>query len=420
MSDTYVQTDRTTATRYRDRMSYDREAVHAILDEAYDCSVALVVDGEPRLLPTLQVRVGDTLFLHGSSGGRMGLSARGEGVRVCVSVTILDGIVYARSQNNHSANYRSVIVHGTARPVTDPDAKLAAMSALADKVGTGRAADSRPPNRQELAAIAVLALPLVEAAVKSRGHGVADDAEDLSLPHWAGVLPVSRSFGPPQTDAGVTAAPPAYLPGGGSPWAKPVVLEGRHVRLEPLAHAHVDGLLDALADEEVWRYLPTLQPRTHEQMAEHVTDLHRRQWAGFQLPLAQVEPVTGTVIGQTSYHDIDPVNRSLGIGHTLVGRRWWRTGVNTEAKLMLLERAFDVLGAEKVFWFTDIRNERSQAAIARLGASRDGLIRRQRPRPDGSWRDTVLFAMTADEWPTAAKRLRERLASGEPSSAVRD
>src|SRR5690242_21122131 len=127
MSDTYAPTDRTTATRYRDRMSYDRAAVHAILDEAYDCSVAFVVDGEPRLLPTLHVRVGDTLFLHGSSGGRMGLTARGDGVRVCVSVTLLDGIVYARSQTNHSANYRSVVVHGIARPVTDADAKLAAM-----------------------------------------------------------------------------------------------------------------------------------------------------------------------------------------------------------------------------------------------------------------------------------------------------
>ncbi|WP_030435986.1 bifunctional pyridoxamine 5'-phosphate oxidase family protein/GNAT family N-acetyltransferase [Actinoplanes subtropicus] len=412
MSDTYAQTDRTTATRHRDRMSYDREAVHAILDEAYDCSVAFVVDGEPRLLPTLHVRVGDTLFLHGSSGGRMGLSARGDGFRVCVSVTILDGIVYARSQNNHSANYRSVIVHGTARPVVDADAKRAAMRALADKVGAGRAADSRPPNAQEFAATAVLALPLDEVAVKARGHGVVDDPADRPLPHWAGVLPVSRGFGPPQTDVGVTAAPPSYLPGGGSPWVKPVLLEGRHVRLEPLAHGHVDGLLAALADDEVWRYLPTLPPRTHEQMAEHVSDLHRRQWAGFQLPWAQVEPATGTVIGITTYHDIDPVNRSLGIGHTMVGRRWWRTGVNTEAKLMLLEHAFETLGAEKVFWYTDVRNDRSQQAIARLGATRDGLIRKQRLRPDGTWRDTVVFAMTSEEWPAASDRLRDRLAAG--------
>jgi RimJ/RimL family protein N-acetyltransferase/nitroimidazol reductase NimA-like FMN-containing flavoprotein (pyridoxamine 5'-phosphate oxidase superfamily) len=364
------------------------------------------------VLPTLHVRVGDTLYLHGSSGGRLGLTARGDGVPVCVSVTLLDAIVYARSQFNHSANYRSVVVHGVARPVSDPEAKLAAMSALADKMGAGRAADSRPPTRQELAQTALLALPLEEVSVRARSGGVKDSDDDLPLPHWAGVLPVGRAFGPPESDAGVTAAPPSYLPGGGSPWVEPVMLEGRHVRLEPLAPAHSDGLLEALADEEVWRYLPTLQPQTKEQMTEYVADLLRRQWTGSQMPWAQVDPATGTVIGITSYHDIDPVNRSLGIGHTMVGRRWWRTGVNTEAKLMLLEHAFETLGAEKVFWYTDIRNDRSQQAIARLGATRDGLIRRQRLRPDGTWRDTVLFAMTVEEWPAAAERLRERLVAG--------
>src|SRR5215212_6322717 len=105
----YPQTDRTTATRYHQRMHYDRDAAHAILDEACDCSVGFVVDGAPRVLPTLHVRVGDTLYLHGSSGGRFGLSARDGGVAVCVSVTLLDGLVYGRSQFHHSANYRSVV-----------------------------------------------------------------------------------------------------------------------------------------------------------------------------------------------------------------------------------------------------------------------------------------------------------------------
>ncbi len=162
MSDLYTRTERTTATRTRDRMSYDREAAHAILDEAFDCAVALVVEGDPRVLPTLHVRVGETLFVHGSSGGRFGLSARGDGVPICVSVTLLDGLVYARSQFHHSANYRSVVAMGVARPVTDPAEKLAAMAALADKVGAGRAADSRAPTRQELAQTSILALPLEE------------------------------------------------------------------------------------------------------------------------------------------------------------------------------------------------------------------------------------------------------------------
>ncbi|GAA2622297.1 bifunctional pyridoxamine 5'-phosphate oxidase family protein/GNAT family N-acetyltransferase [Paractinoplanes durhamensis] len=412
MPELYSSTERTTATRDRNRMSYDAVQAHAILDEAYDCSVAFVLDGEPRVLPTLHVRVGDTLYLHGSSGARLGLTARADGVRVCVSVTLLDAIVYARSQFNHSANYRSVVAHGVARPVTDPDEKLTAMLALADKVGAGRAADSRPPNARELAQTSLLALPLVEVSARARSGGVGDDPDDLALPHWAGVLPVTRTFGPPQTDPGVAAAPPSYLPGGGSPWVQPVLLEGRHVRLEPLTPGHAAGMLDALADEEVWRYLPTAQPRTVEEMTAHLGDLLRRQWAGVQMPWAQVDPATGTVVGLTSYHEVDPVNRSLAIGHTTVGRPWWRTGVNTEAKLMLLEHAFEVLGAEKVFWYTDIHNERSQNAIARLGATRDGVLRHQRLRLDGSWRDTVVFAMTADEWPAAAKRLRERLHAG--------
>jgi RimJ/RimL family protein N-acetyltransferase/nitroimidazol reductase NimA-like FMN-containing flavoprotein (pyridoxamine 5'-phosphate oxidase superfamily) len=412
MSDLYPRTERTTATRTRERMHYERDAAHAILDEAYDCSVGFVVDGEPRVLPTLHVRVGETLYVHGSSGGRLGLSARDTGLPVCVSVTLLDGLVYGRSQFHHSANYRSVVAMGVARLVTDPAEKLTAMAALADRVGPGRAADSRPPTRQELAQTSVLALPLTEVSVRARTGDVKDDPADLSLPHWAGVVPVTRVFGPPETDTGVAVAPPAYLPGLHSPWNTPVPLHGRHVRLEPLTPAHIDGLFEALDDAEVWQFLPGTRPRTPGELAEHVTVALRDQWRGERAAWAQVEPATGTVIGMTSYHDIDSERRALGIGHTLVGKRWWRTGVNTEAKLLLLEHAFDVLGAERVFWYTDIRNDRSQRAIARLGASRDGLIRRHRLRADGTWRDTVLFAMTADEWPGAAKRLRERLAAG--------
>ncbi|MEU4421385.1 bifunctional pyridoxamine 5'-phosphate oxidase family protein/GNAT family N-acetyltransferase [Actinoplanes sp. NPDC024001] len=412
MTDLYTPTQRTTATRNRNRMHYERETAHAILDEAYDCAVGFVVDGEPRVLPNLHVRVGDTLYLHGSTGGRLGLAARGNGVPVCVTVTLLDGLVFGRSQFHHSANYRSVVALGVARPVTSEDEKRTVLTALVDKVGSGRAADSRPPTRQELAQTTVLALPLAEVSVRARSGGVMDDPADLDLPHWAGVLPLRTVAGPPLPEPGTAAPLPAYLPGHPSEWQTPVVLEGRHVRLEPLVPAHAEGLFEALDDEEVWRHIPTPRPRNPEEMAEDIAGVLRGQWLGGRAGWAQIDPASGAVIGMTTYHDIDPGYRSLGIGHTLVGRKWWRTGVNTEAKLMLLERAFDVLGAERVFWYTDIRNERSQQAIARLGATRDGLIRRQRPRPDGTWRDTVLFAMTADEWPAAARRLRDRLVAG--------
>jgi RimJ/RimL family protein N-acetyltransferase/nitroimidazol reductase NimA-like FMN-containing flavoprotein (pyridoxamine 5'-phosphate oxidase superfamily) len=414
MSDLYPATARTTPTRARHLMSYDRAAAHAILDEAYDCSVGIVIDGEPRVLPMLHVRIGDMLYLHGSSGGRFGLTARGDdGVKVCVSVTLLDGFVYGRSQFHHTANYRSVAVMGVARLVPDDATKLAVLTTLVEKFGAGRAADSRPPSKQELAQTSVLALSLEEVSVRSRGGGVKDEPEDLDLPHWAGVVSLQRVPQPPVAEPGMQSPPPAYLPGAPqSPWHEAVLLNGEHVRLEPLSPAHVDGLRAALSDEELWQFLPTPRLTTREEWAAHVDTMLSRRWQGLQVPWAQVDPSTGQVVGLTTYHDIDPVNRSVGIGHTMIGRRWWRTGVNTEAKLMLMARAFDVLGAEKVFWYTDIRNQRSQNAIARLGASRDGLIRAQRLRTDGTWRDTVVFALTADEWPAAAKRLRARLTAG--------
>jgi RimJ/RimL family protein N-acetyltransferase/nitroimidazol reductase NimA-like FMN-containing flavoprotein (pyridoxamine 5'-phosphate oxidase superfamily) len=417
MTEAYTPTRRTTATRNRARMHYERAVAHAILDEAYDCAVGFVVDGAPRVLPTLHVRVDETVYLHGSTGGRLGLSARGDGVQVCLTVTLLDGIVYGRSQFHHSANYRSVVALGTARPVTADVEKRMAMTALVEKVGRGRASDSRPPTRRELAETVVLALPLHEVSVRARSGGVVDDPADLTLPHWAGVLPFRRVAGPPEPDVGVAAPPPDYLPGARSPWHAAVPMRGRHVLLEQLAPSHVDGLFATLADDEVWRHLPHVRPQTREDMATHVTTALRGQWLGERVAWVQRDPASGAVIGMTSYHDIEPERGSLGIGHTMLGRRWWGTGVNIESKLLLLERAFDVLGAERVFWYTDIRNERSQRAIARLGASRDGVLRRHRLRPDGTWRDSVLFAMTADEWPANATRLREMLADRQTTAA---
>jgi RimJ/RimL family protein N-acetyltransferase/nitroimidazol reductase NimA-like FMN-containing flavoprotein (pyridoxamine 5'-phosphate oxidase superfamily) len=408
MTDTYAVTPRMTATRRQNRMYYERAVAHAILDEAYDCTVAYVVDGEPRALPTLQVRIDDKVYLHGSGGGRLALAARGDGVRVCLSVTLLDGLVYARSQTHHSANYRSVVVHGTARLVTDDAEKRAAMTALVEKAAVGRAADSRPPDRRELAQTAVLALPLIEVSVRARAGGVVDEPADLGLPHWAGVIPLRRTAGPPEPDAGVAAPLPPYL-ADRSPWHTAPVLRGRHVVLEPLTLGHVDGLFAATADDEVWRHLPTPRPKDRDDVAAEVAGMLRAQHLGERVAWALRDALTGAVVGMTSYHDVDHDRRSLGIGYTRIGRPWWRTGINTEAKLMLLERAFDVLRAERVFWYTDIRNERSQRAIARLGATRDGVLRRHRQRPDGSWRDSVLYAMTADERPAAAQRLRERV-----------
>lgn len=209
---TFTPTPRTIPSRKRDRVSYERATAYALIDEALYCHVGFVVDGFPRVLPTLHVRVDDTLYLHASTGAAAMLIARGEGLPICVAVTQLDGLVYARSWAHHSANYRSMVAHGRAHLVTAEDEKWRVLAALVDKVGAGRSADSRPPTAKELAETAVLALTLREVSVKARIGGVSDDEEDLSLPHWAGVLPLRLTPGRPQPDKGVRTPVPPYLP----------------------------------------------------------------------------------------------------------------------------------------------------------------------------------------------------------------
>lgn len=209
----YTPSDRTVPTRSPDRASYDRDLVHAILDEAYVCHLGFVRDGAPVVLPTLYARVGERLYVHGSTGSRP-LRAAGQadpGLPVCLTVTHVDGLVLARSAFHHSINYRSVVVHGVAHDVTDPEEKRQALDALVDHVVPGRSADSRPANKKELAATAVIRLDLDEVSAKLRTGGVNDEPEDLALPHWAGVVPVRRTYGTPDADPGL--APGTELPG---------------------------------------------------------------------------------------------------------------------------------------------------------------------------------------------------------------
>jgi uncharacterized protein len=408
----YAQTHRTTASRSRGRMAYERATAHAILDEAYHCTLGFVVDGEPRVLPTLHVRVGETLYLHGSTGSRPLLAARGPaGLPVSVAVTQLDGIVYARSHFHHSANFRSVVAHGTARLVEGDHEKRTVLAALVEKVGRGRSAQSRPPTRKELAETAVLALPLREVSVKARTGGVVDEGDDLALPYWAGVVPMRLRPGLPEPDAGVTVPVPSGLFAPESPWLAATPMRGRRVILEPLDLSHVDDLFAATDDPEVWRYLTIPQPADRSGMAAVVADAQRSWLRGERVPWVQRCADTGVLIGTTSYYEVDTRRRSVAIGHTFLGKPWWRTGVNSEAKLLLLSRAFDELGAVRVVWHTDVGNERSQRAIERLGAVREGVLRAHRPRPAGGWGDSVQYAMTVDDWPAVRARLRAAAAS---------
>ncbi|MGW1323421.1 pyridoxamine 5'-phosphate oxidase family protein [Streptomyces antibioticus] len=199
----YTPTDRTVPTRSAQKASYDKELVHSILDEGYVCHLGFVRDGAPVVLPTLYGRVGETLYLHGSTGSRpLRMTGKADpGLPVCVTVTHVDGLVLARSAFHHSINYRSVVVHGVARTVTDPEEKRVALDALVNHVVPGRAADSRPANKKELAATAVIRLDLNEVSAKTRTGGVNEEPEDLGLPHWAGVIPLRTGYGAPLPEA---------------------------------------------------------------------------------------------------------------------------------------------------------------------------------------------------------------------------
>jgi len=201
-------------------------------------------------------------------------------------------------------------------------------------------------------------------------------------------------------------------------WYDLPVLAGRLIRLEPLAIAHAPGYLAAAgtgaAAAEVFRWLSPPggalgQPVTVEDAAGQIAAALAGRESRTRLPFGQFDARTGEFAGTTSFYEVNPVQRALGIGHTWLGQRWWRTGHNTESKLLMLGFAFETLGAVRVVWHTDIFNTRSQAAIERLGAVREGVLRKHRLRFDGSWRDTVQYAMVDDDWPAARAALTGRL-----------
>ncbi len=212
---TYQPTPRTTPTRYRERAHYDRETVHGILDESLICHLGYLGAGGPVVLPTTHARLGETLYLHGSTGSGPMLAAKAapSGLPVCVTATLVDGLVLARAAMHHSVNFRSVVVVGAAHLVDDPAEKLRALRGLLDHIAPGRAADCRAPNARELAATGVLALNLVEVSAKVRTGGPVDDPQDCTLPHWAGVIPLSLASGKPVPARDLdTAVPvPRYL-----------------------------------------------------------------------------------------------------------------------------------------------------------------------------------------------------------------
>lgn len=199
---------RTRVRRVHDRARYDREAIDAVLDAALVAHLGFVQEEQPYVIPTLHARVGDRVYVHGSSAARS-LRLLGGGVPACLTVTLLDGIVLARSVFEHSVNYRSVVVLGHATPVTGADEKLAALEALTERLLPGRWADARPPTAKELRATAILSLPLDEASAKIRDGGPDDDdTDDAELDVWAGHIPLVVRGLPPVPAPGLRAGIP--------------------------------------------------------------------------------------------------------------------------------------------------------------------------------------------------------------------
>jgi len=217
MSEHQAPTARTRVVREPHRGVYDRAAAYQILDEGFICHVGFVLDGQPFVIPTAYGRVGDNLYIHGSAASRM-LRNLDKGISVCVTVTLLEGLVLARSIFNHSMNYRSVVVLGTAMAVTQPEEKLEALKSLSEHILPGRWAESRQPNEKELKATLVMRLPIEEFSAKVRQGPPIDDEEDYSFPTWAGVIPLEMVAGTAENDPRLD--PKTAVPGYASAYSR--------------------------------------------------------------------------------------------------------------------------------------------------------------------------------------------------------
>lgn len=198
---TFPTTARTTVRRLPKRGAYDKETIYSILDEGFLCHVGFVVDGQPFVIPTGYARVADMLYIHGSAASRTIKTAASDGVEICVTVTLLDGVVLARSAFHHSMNYRSVVVLGKGRLITDEQDKRTALHAFTNHIMSQRWEETRQPTPQELKATSVLGLAIEEASAKVRTGAPIDDEEDCALPVWAGVVPIETKMGRPIRDA---------------------------------------------------------------------------------------------------------------------------------------------------------------------------------------------------------------------------
>jgi uncharacterized protein len=210
-SPSFTPTDRSKVRRLPKQGSYERDLIYTILDQGLVCHVGFAIQGQPYVIPTAYARIADHIYIHGSPISRM-MRSLSSGIEVCITVTLLDGLVLARSAFHHSMNYRSAIIFGTATVVSELQQKMTALQAFSEHIVPGRWSDVRHPNSSELEATVVLALPLVEASAKVRAGAPTDEREDYSLPIWAGEIPLRLVANSPINDSALSAGidPPDY------------------------------------------------------------------------------------------------------------------------------------------------------------------------------------------------------------------
>lgn len=395
--DAYKPTARTTVRRLPKRAVYDVAAVHAILDEALVCHVSFAHEGGPVTLPMAYGRKGGTLYLHGSAGSRMLGALRG-GAPACVAVTLLDGLVLARSAFHHSMNYRSVVLFGRARELRDAAEKTAALCALTEHLTPGRWHDVRRPSKSELARTTVLAFPIEECSAKVRVGPPMDEEEDYARPTWAGVVPLRLETGPPLDDPRLLpgVALPGYLDASRRPETRVIPRRIDTPRLVLRPCAAEDALpFFALVDSnrrELAESLPkTVKAlRSAELAGPYVADALRRWSRGEAFAYGAFLRDSAQPAGQVQVKSVDWEVRSAELGYFLDARRQG-AGLGREM-VEAVVRALDEAGFRRQFVRVLPHNAASLGLARALGFSEEGRHRAEFLTGDGSLADVVYLS----------------------------
>jgi RimJ/RimL family protein N-acetyltransferase/nitroimidazol reductase NimA-like FMN-containing flavoprotein (pyridoxamine 5'-phosphate oxidase superfamily) len=401
---TYSPTPLTRVRRGAKRAHYDTETIHAILDEAPVCHIGFVQDGQPFIIPANFARQDETLYLHGSTAGRL-MHVIQTGQPLCVEVTLLDGLVFGRSAPNHSMNFRSVVAFGRGRAVSDEVEKLHALELIFEHFCPRRWQEVRPPDAKELEITAVVAIQIEQASAKvRRGPAGEESAVDLALPIWGGELPLRLQaleplpdeHTPPDRSVSPSIAR-QYRPNLQNVTEAYPRLETERLLLRPLSLEDAPFILKEWGDPVVTYYmrdeepLQTLQDAyTMLQPLQTPEKMPGLKWWGIELK------TEAQLIGTCGYYRWDKQHQHAEIGYDL-WLDYWGQGLMPEALRVLLQYGFDKMGLHRIEATTHVENLRSMRVLEKLGFQREGILRSFYYR-DGSFNDQSMFSLLKSEW----------------------